>query len=144
MQDNTTIKYLDLTGIKSLNKNVVTFLRYNFNSNLEAIEFDYKALYDYTSRGDCFRVQPLPPLQPSSSSSLSVSISFIEDTAYSPPQVWKFYDNEGRRAWIYKMTEEEYQRVINQSNLVYYDLETGQKIVTKLKNLSFKVCRTES
>lgn len=137
MQDNTTIKYLDLTGIKSLNKNVVTFLRYNFNSNLEAIEFDYKALYDYTSRGDCFRVQPLPPLQPSSSSSLSVSISFIEDTAYSPPQVWKFYDNEGRRAWIYKMTEEEYQRVINQSNLVYYDLETGQKIVTKLKNLSF-------
>ena len=136
MQDNHTIKYLDLTGIKSLNKNVVTFLRYNFNSNLEAIEFDYKSLYDYTSRGDCFRVQPLPVLH-SSSSSLSMSISFIEDSVYAPPQVWKFYDNEGRRSWIYKMTEEEYQQVINQSNLVYYDLETGQKIVTKLKKPQF-------
>ena len=139
MQDNTTLRYLDLTGIKSLNKNVVTFLKQNFQSNLEAIEFDYKSLYDYTSRGDCFRVQQPPPQLSQLHLLLQIftSLSFIEDTVYSPPQVWKFYDNEGRRAWIYKMSEEEYKRVTTQSNLVYYDLETGQKIVTKMKKPQF-------
>lgn len=35
------------------------------------------------------------------------------------------------------MSEEEYKRVTTQSNLVYYDLETGQKIVTKMKKPQF-------
>ena len=125
MKDNTVIKYLDVTGIKALNKNIVTFLKLNFNSNLEALEFDYKSLYDYTSRGDCFRVQRQQQ-------------SFLEDLTTSPqqPQVWKFYDNEGRRAWIYKITEKDYRK-LNNSNLVFYDLETGNKIVTKSKKPEF-------
>ncbi|CAK9437473.1 uncharacterized protein LODBEIA_P18510 [Lodderomyces beijingensis] len=123
MKDNTAIKYLDVTGVKSLNKNIITFLKCNFNSNLEALEFDYKQLYEYTNRGDCFRVQPQQQ-------------SFLDDITSLNPQIWKFYDNEGRRAWIYKMNEREYKKV-NQSNLVFYDLETGNKIVTKSKKPEF-------
>ncbi|KAI5957156.1 hypothetical protein KGF54_000084 [Candida jiufengensis] len=125
MINNKNIKYLDLTGIKSLNKNIKTFLKTNFNSNLEVIEFDYKSLYDYTSNGDCFKI-------------MNINDSFLQDlsTTNSKPQIFKFFDNEGRRSWIYKISEKDYKK-INQGNLVYYDLETGNKIVTKIKKPDF-------
>ena len=58
MKDNTTIKYLDLSGIKLLTSNLSAFMKKNFYSGLVAIEYDYKALYDYTANGDLIRISP--------------------------------------------------------------------------------------
>ncbi|KAG2731414.1 hypothetical protein G9P44_005830 [Scheffersomyces stipitis] len=133
MKDNTQVKFLDLTGIKQLTRfNLLHILKSNFNSSLRGIEFDYKILYDLTSKGEFIKVTP-------------VQTSFIE--SIQTPQVWKFYDNEGRRSWIYKLaeTDSEYRSIMNgrkpsvsaQSNLVYYDLETGSKISTVVKKPDF-------
>ncbi|KAK6203015.1 uncharacterized protein RJT21DRAFT_119138 [Scheffersomyces amazonensis] len=134
--EHNNIKFLDLTGVKSLNKwNLMTILQKNFNSQLEAIEFDYKILYELAGNGEHVKVSP-------------IQTSFIEEA--KQPQVWKFYDNEGRRSWIYKLNEKdpEFKSIIrgkgsrkrsvpNMSNLVYYDLETGNKITTMIKKPDF-------
>ncbi|KAI5962680.1 uncharacterized protein KGF55_003756 [Candida pseudojiufengensis] len=126
MINNKNIEYLDLTNIKSLNKNLKTFLKLNFNSNLKSIEFDYKSLYDYTSNGEYFKI-----LNDYGGGEL-----IIQDSSKLIPQIWKFYDNEGRRSWIYKISESELKKA-NKGNLVYYDLETGNKIITKIKKPNF-------
>lgn len=134
MHENDTIKFLDLTSIKSLDRwKLTNFLKTCYGSNLEAIEFDYKTLYDVTG-GNYVRVD-------------AVQTDFTVMGDPQLPQVWKFYDNEGRRAWIYKIDSSDplYDSIIsgnklNQSfasNLVYYDLETGAKIETKLEKPSF-------
>jgi hypothetical protein len=132
MKDNVTLKYLDISGVKLSRSNILSFLKTNFHLSLKAIELDYKVLYELTSDGEYIKV--LPEQQ-----------SYIEQMA--TPQVWKFYDNEGRRAWIYKLNEEDpsYKDIINgtsnydaaTTNLVYYDLETGNKITTKMKSPKF-------
>jgi hypothetical protein len=132
MKDNVTLKYLDISGVKLSRSNILSFLKTNFYLSLEAIELDYKVLYELTSDGEYIKV--LPEQQ-----------SYIEQMA--TPQVWKFYDNEGRRAWIYKLSEDDpsYKDIINgtsnynsaTTNLVYYDLETGNKITTKMKSPKF-------
>ncbi|KGU21659.1 hypothetical protein MGM_06115 [Candida albicans P75063] len=123
MKDNTTIKYFDLSGIKSLTSNLSAFMKKNFYSGLVAIEYDYKALYDYTANGDLIRISPL-------------QTSFIGES--TPPTTWRFYDNEGRRAWIYKTDEVANKpHTTKTSNLVFYDLETGNKIVNTVKKPEF-------
>ncbi|RLV89047.1 F-box protein [Spathaspora sp. JA1] len=134
MKDNENIMYLDLTGIKTLTRfNLPSFLKRSFNSNLIAIEFDYRILYELTQGEHTKITQP--------------QVSFVEESA--PPQIWKFFDNEGRRAWIYKLTtgDPEYKSIMKggsaqqqqqqQSNLVYYDLETGNKIMSFIKKPGF-------
>lgn len=134
MKDNENIRYLDLSGMKLTRFNIISFLKRNFYSNLEAIEFDYKVLYEVTADGE--HLKSIPEQQ-----------SFL-DPVYTP-NVWKFYDNEGRRAWIYKLGEDDpsYKDIINgtsnfnplTTNLVYYDLETGSKITTKFKSPKFLI-----
>ncbi|KAL6450066.1 hypothetical protein SBY92_002007 [Candida maltosa Xu316] len=121
------LKYLDLTGIKSLSKNISSFMK-RIPSNIEAIEYDYKLLYDNTGNGNHIKIQPL-------------QTSYIEEMA--PPMTWKFYDNEGRRCWIYKTDNNIDIDTISDkggcvgSNLVFYDLETGNKIVNTVKKPVF-------
>lgn len=127
MADNTTVKFLDLTHCKALERrNVVAFLKSCFDSALEAIESDYKTLYDLTG-GNHVVVHPV-----------QTDFSILNNSCL--PQIWKFYDNEGRRAWLYKVGPDDpsYDAIIagsegrpRASNLVYYDLETGAKIETK-------------
>lgn len=134
MHENDQIKFLDLTSIKSLDRwKLTNLLKTCYSTNLEAIEFDYKTLYDVTG-GNYVRVD-----------AIQTDFRVLGDPQL--PQVWKFYDNEGRRAWIYKIDSSDplYDSIIsgnklNQnfaSNLVYYDLETGAKIETKLTKPSF-------
>lgn len=134
VKDNENLRYLDLSGMKLTRFNILSFLKRNFYSNLEAIEFDYKVLYEATSDGEYLK--SIPEQQ-----------SFIDPV--TTPNVWKFYDNEGRRAWIYKLGEDDpsYKDIINgtsnynplTTNLVYYDLETGSKITTKFKSPKFLI-----
>lgn len=134
MSENTSIKFLDLTDCKSLKRgNITQFLKSTFESNLEAIEFDYKVLFDLTG-GDCLRIDP-------------VQTDFSVSGASHLPQAWKFYDNEGRRCWVHKIdsSDPSYDAIIsgnasnfaNASNLVYYDLETGAKIEAKVTKPAF-------
>jgi hypothetical protein len=147
LRDNIAIKYLDLTGCKKLDRgHIINILKTNFYSaeNLVAVEADYKMLSELTSGGGHIKISPQQQL-------------FTDPVV--PPQVWKFYDNEGRRLWIYKVDplDQYYKSVINSSangnrlvgsilNLTYYDLETGKKIVQKfskpdfLKYVSRKIC----
>lgn len=134
MQDNTTIKFLDLSSIKCLDRwKLTNFLKTCYGSNLEGLEFDYKTLYNLTA-GNYVRID-------------AVQTDFrITETPHLP-QVWKFYDNEGRRAWLYRIdtNDPQYDSIISGSskytetvsNLVYYDLETGAKIETKSVKPSF-------
>lgn len=47
LQDNQSIKFLDLTDCKGLDRrNLAAFLKKSYDSGLEAIEFEYKTLYD--------------------------------------------------------------------------------------------------
>lgn len=136
LKDNTTIKSIDLSGIKPpiTRWNLTNFLQtiYSSTPSLIAIEYDYKLLYELTN-GDYIKVTPIQQ-------------SFVVDLSLVQPQVWKFYDNEGRRAWIYRVdqTDPEYSKLVSSSskhtetsNLVYYDLETGAKIVSKVRKPDF-------
>lgn len=134
MADNNTLKFLDVTNCKALNRgNITNFLKSSFDSSLEALEFDYKVLYDLTS-GSSIRVDP-------------TQTDFSIGSNSGLPQAWKFYDNEGRRAWIYKIDSlnPSYDQIISggrsdpsaNSNMVYYDLETGAKIETKVAKPEF-------
>lgn len=134
MHENDTIKFLDLTSVKALDRwKFTNFLKTCYNSNLQAIEFDYKVLYDVTG-GNYVRVD-----------AVQTDFRILGDPQL--PQVWRFYDNEGRRAWIYKIDSSDplYASIISgnklrksfASNLVYYDLETGAKIETKLEKPAF-------
>lgn len=127
------LKYIDLLGMKLSRFNILSFLKTNFHSNIEAIEFDYKVLYEASGLGDYIKVVPQQQL-------------FLDPVV--TPQVWKFYDNEGRRAWIYKLAESDptFKLVVLNdtslrhyatSNLTYYDMETGKKIVQKVKSPLF-------
>lgn len=134
MDNNLAIKFLDVTNCKALSRrNLTHFLKSCYDSNLEALEFDYRVLYDLTG-GNHIRVDP-------------VQTDFsIGSTAYLP-QAWKFYDNEGRRSWIYKIdsSDPSYDAIISgnssassqPSGLVYYDLETGAKIESKTSKPAF-------
>ncbi|ODV80257.1 uncharacterized protein CANTADRAFT_89828 [Suhomyces tanzawaensis NRRL Y-17324] len=137
-ESESKLKFLDLTGIKNFSRwNLNQLLKTMFNTSLIAVEFDYKVLFDLTNKGQHIKITPAQQ-------------SFIDEA--TTPQVWKFYDNEGRRAWIYKLDESdpEFSSIINttstdssrgnasfSSNLVYYDLETGNKIVSKVKKPEF-------
>lgn len=135
LQDNCIIKFLDLTDCKGLDRrNLSTFLKQCYESGLEALEFDYKTLYDLTG-GNHISIQP-------------VQTDFSVLSTSSLPLVWKFYDNEGRRAWIYKIdtSDPSYDSIISgkpitnftrSSNVVYYDLETGAKVETKVVKPAF-------
>lgn len=136
LKDNTVLKHLDITGCKKINRwNITNLLKTNYYSSLISIEFDYKILYEL-SAGEYIKIEPF-------------SQSFLDPVVL--PHIWKFYDNEGRRAWLYKIEEDDpnYKSIIKggknystakfniQSNLTYYDLETGQKIETKIKKPIF-------
>lgn len=134
MNENKTLKFLDATNCKALNRgNITNFLKACFDSALEAFEFDYKILYDLTG-GSSIRVDP-------------IQTDFSIGSNSGLPQAWKFYDNEGRRAWIYKIDSmhPSYDQVISggkvdistNSNMIYYDLETGAKIENKVTKPDF-------
>lgn len=134
MKNNKTLKFLDATNCKALHRgNITTFLKSCFDSTLEALEFDYKVLYDLTG-GSSIRVDP-------------IQTDFSIGSNSGLPQAWKFYDNEGRRAWVYKIdsSNPSYGQIISggridataNSNMVYYDLETGAKIETKVTKPGF-------
>lgn len=134
IRDLKKLKYADFTGVKCLTKlNLMNLLQTNYSLPLTAIEFDYKTLYDITSGGLHIKIS-------------KIQTSFID--LVLTPHVWKFFDNEGRRAWIYKLDPDsaEANQILYstkssapmlQSNLVYYDLETGNKIVQKIKKPDF-------
>ncbi|CAN3476641.1 hypothetical protein DICA0_D22034 [Diutina catenulata] len=133
-QASPQLVYIDLSGMKLSRFNILSFLKQCFKQPLLAIEFDYKTLYEATSSGDFLKIVPQ-------------QTSFLEEAV--TPQVWKFYDNEGRRAWIYKLDESDpaYSAIMNDSpgggrhyttaNLTYYDMETGEKITQKVKSPKF-------
>ncbi|CUM64465.1 uncharacterized protein PRCAT00002069001 [Priceomyces carsonii] len=132
LENNSTIKFIDISGIKSFSRwSLSNLLKANFDSSLEAVEFDYKTVWELTG-GESIKVLPLQQ-------------SFTEPVV--EPQVWKFYDNEGRRAWLYKLSlfDPEYKAIVNSvrglrivnTNLTYYDLETGRKIQTKVTQPKF-------
>lgn len=134
LQSNKDIKYLDITGCKKITKwNLTHILKSNYNSSLTAIEFDYKLLFELTT-GEFIKTLPLQ-------SSMNLLSYESKD-----PEVWKFYDNEGRRSWIYKVVpgDPDYNSILLKdkkstmnSNLTFYDLETGEKIVQKIKKPDF-------
>ncbi|CAK7913113.1 hypothetical protein CAAN1_20S02608 [[Candida] anglica] len=143
LANNSNIKYIDITGCKRITRwNITQILQTNFHSNLVAVEFDYKLLMELTASGEYVKITQQ---QQSLISDLSSSSS--------APQIWKFYDNQGRRSWIYKVetTDPYYKSVVNStstsshgiprpasvSNLTYYDLETGKKITQKFKKPDF-------
>lgn len=132
LKNSPNLKFLDVTGCKKLTRwKITNLLKTNFHSSLVAIEADYKLLYEL-SAGETIKVEPFTQ-------------SFLEPVIQ--PQFWKFFDNEGRRAWLYKIDESDplhkslvsgsKQAAVQQSNLTYYDLETGQKIETKVKKPTF-------
>lgn len=134
LSNNTCLKFLDVTGCKKLTRwKITNLLKTNFHSGLLAIESDYKLLYEL-SAGETIKTEPFTQ-------------SFLDPVI--APHFWKFYDNEGRRAWLYKIDESDplhdslvtgnskKAAAVQQSNLTYYDLETGQKIETKVKKPSF-------
>ncbi|GEQ67458.1 hypothetical protein JCM33374_g1123 [Metschnikowia sp. JCM 33374] len=136
LEETPTIKFLDLTSCKGMDRRaLLSFLKRSFESGLEAIEFDYKTLYDLTG-GEHTTVQPL-------------QTDFSINSTTHLPMVWKFYDNEGRRAWIYKISTSDpaYDSLSSgrsgannqSSNMIYYDLETGAKIETKVTKPKFLI-----
>lgn len=129
LDGNVSLKFLDLTGCKKITRfNITSILKANFGSNLVALEYDFKPLMEMTA-GDYTKIVP-----PTSSLSLV-------DQSLTQPEAWKFYDNEGRRAWIYKIAQNDpaYKAILAGnynsykllSSLTYYDLETGKKITQK-------------
>lgn len=134
LDSNTQIKFLDISGCKRISKfNLSTILKRNYGSQLRAVEFDYKSLYELTA-GDSTKITQ------SLNSASTVNLLSYQSTL---PEIWKFYDNEGRRAWIYKIapTDPEYESTSSKktpsSNLTFYDLETGEKIVQRVKKPLF-------
>lgn len=131
LEGNTTLKYLDISGVKSVTRvGLTALLRENYHSSLLAVEADYKLLWELAA-GDAIKIIPIQQ-------------SFIEPV--SEPHIWKFYDNEGRRSWLYRITshDPDYKSTLNRNNknqinstLTYYDLETGKKIETKRKYPQF-------
>mmetsp|Transcript_3136 Transcript_3136/g.3511 ORF Transcript_3136/g.3511 Transcript_3136/m.3511 type:complete len:594 (-) Transcript_3136:26-1807(-) len=135
LNENKSIRYLDITGCKKITRwNLTHILKANYDSPLSAIEFDYKLLFELTS-GEFVKILPL---QSSNMNLLSYETK--------EPEIWKFYDNEGRRSWIYKIVpgDPDYNSILNNnnkaltnSNLTFYDLETGEKIVQRVKKPEF-------
>lgn len=135
LNENKSIRYLDITGCKKITRwNLTHILKANYDSPLSAIEFDYKLLFELTS-GEFVKILPL---QSSNMNLLSYETK--------EPEIWKFYDNEGRRSWIYKIVpgNPDYNSILNNnnkaltnSNLTFYDLETGEKIVQRVKKPEF-------
>ena len=114
--------------------NLTHILKANYDSPLTAIEFDYKLLFELTT-GEFMKILPL---QSSNMNLLSYETK--------EPEIWKFYDNEGRRSWIYKIvpSDPDYNSILNNNNkaltnanLTFYDLETGEKIVQRVKKTVF-------
>ena len=133
LENNYSIKFLDIYGCRQIPKSsVLAILRYNYGSSLCAVETDYNIAYEATN-GTYVEVRPFP----------TSSVNLLNSESYEP-ELWKFYDNEGRRSWIYKITADhpDYQDTLKASfdyntNLTYYDMETGEKIVRKEKKPDF-------
>lgn len=135
LNENKNIRYLDITGCKKITRwNLSHLLKANYDSPLCAIEFDYKLLFELTT-GEFMKILPL---QSSNMNLLSYETK--------EPEIWKFYDNEGRRSWIYKIvpSDPDYNSILNNNNkaltnanLTFYDLETGEKIVQRVKKPEF-------
>jgi hypothetical protein len=58
--------------------------------------------------------------------------------------IWKYHDNNGRRAWVYKLENDtvQYQQILQYGklidlNLTYYDLTTGEKKTSKVEKPQF-------
>lgn len=135
LNENKNIRYLDITGCKKITRwNLSHILKANYDSPLTAIEFDYKLLFELTT-GEFMKILPL---QSSNMNLLSYETK--------EPEIWKFYDNEGRRSWIYKIVpgDPDYNSILNNNNkaltnanLTFYDLETGEKIIQRVKKPEF-------
>lgn len=133
LKDNITLRHLDITGCKRISRwNITNLLQQSYHASLQSVEFDYKMLYEITA-GEHVKIEP-------------VMKSFTQDSSSTPPHIWKFYDNEGRRSWIYRIAQGDpsYKSLLNgtrhveaSSNLTYYDLETGAKMETTVKKPAF-------
>lgn len=111
---------IDLSGCKLSKSNILNLITL---PNLISIEFDGKVLKDLTNNHG----------------------QFIKN--FDDPEnkiIWRFFDNNGRRSWIYKLFPDqlEYKQILQfgkilNLNLTYYDLVTGEKIVNKLSKPIF-------
>lgn len=113
------VKHIDLTGCNLNKSQILTVLQ---TCDLLSVEYNTKILQDLTNNNGQYK-------------SLMVNDKL---------QVWRYYDNNGRRSWVYKLDEESlaYQQIVQYGkilnlNLTYYDLETGEKKVSKVTKPTF-------
>lgn len=133
LESNTNIKFLDISGCKKISRSyLIHILKLFYGSSLMAVEFDYRSLYEMTS-GDYIKISPI----------LGSTVNLFSNAATNQPELWKFYDNEGRRSWIYKVnpSDPEYSSSLKgyttNTNLTLYDIETGEKIIQKTSKPAF-------
>ncbi|ODV96606.1 hypothetical protein PACTADRAFT_48437 [Pachysolen tannophilus NRRL Y-2460] len=115
------LKFIDLSGIKSITRWTIDQpLLLDASNSLEAIELGSKIVDELR----------------------------LVSTLQTPSSIWKLYDNNqlSRRGWLYKSSKEErLQHLKNPQslsnnftdNLVFYDIETGQKITKIVKPPKF-------
>ncbi|ESX02987.1 hypothetical protein KL918_002240 [Ogataea parapolymorpha] len=117
------LKFIDLTG----NKNIT---RWSLDNNqlltccptLQAIEVDYKVVDLLDDTTGKLRVYNNGALE-----------------------IWKTYNDngKGRRAWVFKLNEVQLKKELNgqslnfNNNLVYFDINTGRKIMQKIERPAF-------
>lgn len=114
--NNNSLLNIDLTGCKLNKSNIIQLMQL---PKLMSIEFDSKILQMLTNNSGQF-------------------IRVDKDL------IWKYFDNNGRRAWVYRLTDYDteygqilqYGKILN-LNLTYYDINTGEKIEVKSKKPRF-------
>ncbi|ANZ78123.1 BA75_04801T0 [Komagataella pastoris] len=89
-----------------------------------------------------------PKILNASTSLLAIELdqTIVEDIGYGPEgkltmnqDIWKTYDSQGRRSWLFKLSPEEVERerrgdhVDYYNTLTYYDTKTGKKHTKKAK-----------
>lgn len=115
LENTPNIVNIDISGNKLSKSHILSMITL---PHLKSIEFDTKILKDLTSNdGQSVRQGSI---------------------------IWRFFDNNGRRSWIYKLNPSlyEYQQIsqygkILDLNLTFYDINTGKKIVNQNKKPEF-------
>ncbi|EGV61354.1 hypothetical protein CANTEDRAFT_107542 [Yamadazyma tenuis ATCC 10573] len=155
----SNLQYLNLKGLPITEK-LLTLINMKFQ-NLKTLSIafssiDFEFLFEFLLSTPCLahidltgckltKAQILQLITIPHLSSLECESQTLKDLTNNESQfirrdslVWRFHDNNGRRAWIYRLesTDDQYKQIqqfgkILNLNLTYYDLNTGEKIVTK-------------
>lgn len=114
------LKFIDLTGNRFITRWTIDNYKFmNACPSLIAIEVDSKVAEELKETTKRIRIESL--------STGKISI-------------WKSYDNngQGRRSWIFKLNKKQMKDELNNKNLnfnnniIYFDINTGEKIFTKI------------